>query len=157
MVLEEVYDQLALALKRSEEARRNSEKELISLKAQLEALVEVLIGRQVLTAGHRRHLSKVALHSTQPGSRVRLRLYVDKYSLPPAEPIDCAALLHLCKGRCCTLTVELTTQDVDEGRVRWDVLDPYVLRREVDGRCTHQDRQTLGCTMYENRPATCRV
>ncbi len=31
-----------------------------------------------------------------------------------------------------------------------------MLRREADGYCTHLDRATMGCGVYEIRPGTCR-
>ncbi len=86
---------------------------------------------------------------------MRLQQVVDKYRVAGAD-IDCAARLHLCHARCCSLSFELTQQDLDEGRVLWEISDPYMIRHERDGQCAHLDRGTLGCTIHAQRPATCR-
>ena len=86
---------------------------------------------------------------------MRLRQYIDKYQIEGAD-IDCAARIHLCQARCCSFTFPLSPQDLDEGGVRWDVEDPYMIRHDEDGYCSHLDRGTLGCTIHQRRPATCR-
>jgi Fe-S-cluster containining protein len=74
----------------------------------------------------------------------------------PNSGVDCTALMPLCNARCCSLTFSLTTQDLDEGRVLWEATTPYVIRHEADGYCSHVDRNSGGCGVYEQRPATCR-
>jgi hypothetical protein len=152
---DDARDQLVYALHRLDEARQTQQREIIALRAQLAALVDVLVGRQLLNEGHKRHLARVAKHSTGGDRKVRLRLYVDKYRIPGPD-IDCAALYHLCKARCCRMTIELTEDDVEEGKLRWKLDEPYLLRKDDDGQCTHIDRATGGCTAYHHRPATCR-
>ena len=39
----------------------------------------------------------------------------------------------------------------------WDIEQPYLLRRETDGLCSHLDRKTQACDVYQNRPAACRT
>ncbi len=80
---------------------------------------------------------------------------VDKYSVERDGP-PCAELLPLCGARCCRLTFALSTQDLDEGVIRWDHGRPYLIRQDADGACTHHDRATGGCSAYQHRPATCR-
>lgn len=156
MDADEAYRALSAALRRANDARARSEAELAELRARHQQLVELLAATGVLAPGHLRLLDKVGGRA-HAGERpkVRLRPLVDKYTLPDAG-IDCAALMHLCHGRCCALSFELTTQDLDEGVVRWEVEEPYVIRHEPDGYCTHLDRATLGCAVYAQRPATCR-
>lgn len=79
-----------------------------------------------------------------------------KYAAPEAPAIDCASRLHLCKGSCCMLTFALTQEDVEEGTVRWDLRQPYVIARGESGRCVHQEAGTCRCSIYENRPNVCR-
>ena len=71
--------------------------------------------------------------------------------------VDCAARLPVCHAVCCKLSVSLGAADVEAGRLRWDLGQPYRLRREADGRCTHQDRETGWCGVYEDRPLPCRT
>ena len=72
-------------------------------------------------------------------------------------PVDCASRVHLCHARCCSFVVELSRQDVEEGGLLWDIEQPYLLRREADGLCSHLDRKTQACGVYQNRPAGCRT
>jgi Fe-S-cluster containining protein len=64
--------------------------------------------------------------------------------------------LPICGARCCSLDVPITTQDLDEGIVRWDRANPYLLAQEADHHCTHLSRSGAGCTCYAHRPAICR-
>ena len=76
-----------------------------------------------------------------------------------AEPVavDCAARMPVCRAICCQLSVSLSAAEVESGRLRWDLGHPYRLRREADGRCTHQVRATGWCGVYEERPLPCRT
>ena len=51
----------------------------------------------------------------------------------------------------------LSTQDIEERVMRWDLGQPYVNRVGPDHRCVHQDRASFGCTIYPHRPGVCRV
>ena len=55
-----------------------------------------------------------------------------------------------------TLVFGLSTQDLDEGLIQWDHGQPYLIRHDADGFCTHQDRATGQCGCYQVRPAPCR-
>jgi Fe-S-cluster containining protein len=80
----------------------------------------------------------------------------DKYAAP-SPAIDCAARLHLCQARCCTLRFALSAQDLDEGLVRWEYARPYLIAQRADGYCTHCHPETRDCGVYVNRPAPCRT
>ena len=130
--------------------------ELESLRAGQDLLAEVLAARGDLGAGHPK-LLKTVRAAKKRGERLKVHLGVlrDKYQLTGPD-IDCPSLLHLCKARCCTYRVELTEQDLEEGGVKWELQRPYLLRHDADRYCTHLDRGTGGCQVYERRPATCR-
>jgi hypothetical protein len=155
LVNPEEWQELQAALRVAEQERTKLRRELSGLKAQFEQLVDVLIGRGALADGHRRLFEKTAQHAGDDSKKVRLRRFVDKYKVASAD-IDCAARMPLCKARCCTLSFELSEQDLDEGGIRWELSEPYLIRHNKDGYCTHIDRATLGCTIYDQRPATCR-
>ncbi len=90
-------------------------------------------------------------------TRVALDLGPDKYSVTPSTP-PCDELIPLCKARCCRLTFALSTADLDEGVVRWDIGQPYLIRqRASDGYCVHNDPTSGGCTVHAQRPRVCRV
>jgi Fe-S-cluster containining protein len=51
----------------------------------------------------------------------------------------------------------LSSVDLDEGVIRWDYGQPYMIRqRASDGFCVHNDPTTHGCTVHAQRPAACR-
>jgi len=76
-----------------------------------------------------------------------------------AQPVkvDCEARMPVCHAVCCKLSVALGAAEVETGRLRWDLGHPYRLRREEDGRCTHQVRETGWCGVYDDRPRPCRT
>jgi Fe-S-cluster containining protein len=91
-----------------------------------------------------------------PG-RVAIDVVADKYAQPELD-IPCAELVHLCEARCCSFTFSLSTQDLDEGVIRWDYGQPYLIRqRASDGYCVHHDPTSRGCTVHAFRPRVCRV
>lgn len=88
--------------------------------------------------------------------RVRLADMGDKYSDTRSVEIDCASLIPLCHGRCCSFKFFLTKQDLDEGAARWDYGNPYWIKQASDGYCTHSDAQTRACAIHAKRPHICR-
>lgn len=122
------------------------------LAHRLEALIELLVMSGQLTEGHRAWLASLQGERTQ----VKLTVGDDKRAIAGPD-IDCASLLHLCKGRCCSLTVTLSREDLLEGRLRWDLHDPYVLvKDDVTGYCANLQHDGC-CAVYADRPITCRV
>src|ERR1700757_1008935 len=45
----------------------------------------------------------------------------DKYSFQSEVSIDCGNRVHLCRASCCRLRFALSTQDIYEGIIRWDL------------------------------------
>lgn len=89
-------------------------------------------------------------------TRVVLGPEGDKYAAEVPN-IDCGARMHLCKARCCRLSVALDFKDLDDG-LRWEYARPYELkRRREDGYCVYSAPNTYACTAYEVRPSICRV
>ena len=97
----------------------------------------------------------LAAHAAQ-ATRVSLDLGGDKYAVEPVA-IPCDELVALCGARCCQMAFPLSTQDLDEGVIRWDYGQPYLIRqRASDGFCVHNDPTTRGCTVHAYRPRACR-
>jgi Putative zinc- or iron-chelating domain len=156
MESEEIYRALATVLKRSADAEERSAEAAAGLLATVDLLIDILAGRGVINEGHLRLLAKARERARPERPRVRLRTLVDKYE-QPVSPVDCESRVHLCQARCCTFSVELSRQDLEEGGLLWDIDQPYLLRREADGFCSHLDRATKACGVYQNRPAACRT
>jgi Fe-S-cluster containining protein len=89
--------------------------------------------------------------------RVLLGAVDDKYALTPTD-VPCAELIPICQARCCRLTFALTSQDLDEGVIRWEYGKPYLIRhRASDGYCVHHDPASHFCTVHAHRPGICRT
>jgi Fe-S-cluster containining protein len=138
---------------------------LIEAGTEAGAVARSLLARGLITeedlalhrAGERERIEE-ALNQDDFGIAISSE-FPDKYTIAPeAIPsIDCEDRYHLCHGACCALRFALSTQDLDEAVVRWELGRPYIIRHGTDGRCVHQERDTLHCAIYEKRPGVCRV
>jgi hypothetical protein len=128
--------------------------EIAKLTRRLDLLVEMLIGRGVLQKNDARILKLAGESAARP--HVKLAVIRDKHAIVSPD-IDCAAHLHLCQARCCSFRVRLDPDEVREGKLRWELEDPYNLARARDGYCAHlREGEGGGCEHYADRPATCR-
>ena len=103
-------------------------------------------------------LTTIQAGDARVATRVSLDLVpTSKYELGSPD-IPCAELMPLCKARCCTLSFALSTEDLDEGVIRWDYGQPYLIRqRASDGYCVHNHPDSHACTVHHQRPRVCRV
>lgn len=141
----------------------NVRDDLLRLAAQVVALTEVLAARvgapiaDDVAVATPAVVEQILDGDERALDRVLFGELVDKYELEPAD-VPCAELLHLCHAACCKLKFALTTQDLDEGVVRWDYGRPYLIKqRESDHACVHNDAATHFCTVHAHRPGTCRT
>jgi hypothetical protein len=101
-------------------------------------------------------LAVIRASDAQLATRVSLDLGASKYATTPAD-VPCAELIPLCGARCCSLSFALSTEDLDEGVIRWDYGQPYLIaQRASDGFCVHNDPDTRFCTVHHHRPRVCR-
>ncbi len=100
---------------------------------------------------------RAAAEADAQGGRVNIDLEVDdKYTMETSSP-PCDELLPICKARCCRMSFSISTQDLDEGVIRFDYGQPYLIRqRQSDGYCVHNDPTSHGCTVHAQRPRVCR-
>lgn len=83
-------------------------------------------------------------------------LAVEGDESPPPVVVNCAERMHVCHAVCCKLNFALTVQDIDTGKVKWDLGFPFMIRHEEDGYCTHLQRGSGACGVYADRPGVCR-
>jgi hypothetical protein len=118
-----------------------------------EWLLDALILRGQLPDSFRRLAKKIQADRTP---KVRLSTFTDKYTVESAD-IDCAARIPLCGARCCSFVVLLSTQDILERKLPFEIERPYELPRDPDTKkCACMDEKGA-CTVYDYRPGTCRV
>jgi Fe-S-cluster containining protein len=134
--------------------------DLFTAQTQLNALLEELVARgkidlEAFEARRARIRAREEERQKQQ-AHVIVGDLVDKYAVEGQPEIDCASLIHLCRGRCCRLWFALSFQDLDEGVVQWDYARPYQLRKRADGLCVHNDPATHACSVYAHRPVDCR-
>lgn len=99
---------------------------------------------------------KIRIHDERSTGRALIGDSEDKYTADCNGP-NCLELLPICEGRCCRLYFPLSSQDLDEGVIRWDYGRPYMIKqRATDGYCTHNHPTQHGCTVYTHRPKPCR-
>jgi Fe-S-cluster containining protein len=99
-------------------------------------------------------LPAIAIADANAPGRIQLGDDIDKYAEPPRDGPPCLELLPICGARCCGFEVTLSSQDLDEGVLRWELGRPYILRHGPDRRCVHLG--ATGCDAYAHRPAICR-
>ena len=131
------------------------------LEATVQALVDALVARGALSPAELRDAAARASETLTSRPEAAPHTVVLRPDDPRAaaraeQVVDCAARMHVCHAVCCKLRVALSGSEVEAGRVRWDLGRPYFIRREADGKCTHNDRSTGGCTVYADRPQPCR-
>jgi len=143
-------------------ANVNSSK-LLEVSAFSYALIELLAERGVITVEElderKEQVGKrLAEKFAERGMGVALTAEEsDADGRPPKAEIDCENRLHLCHAACCRLRFALTVRDVEEGRVKWNLGQPYMIRQGEDGYCHHLDRSDHRCGIYEHRPFVCRA
>ncbi|HEV2860979.1 MAG TPA: YkgJ family cysteine cluster protein [Pyrinomonadaceae bacterium] len=143
-------------------ANVNSSK-LLEVSAFSYALIELLAERGLITVEElderKAEVSRrLAEKFAERGMGVALTAEEkDADGAPLNAEIDCEARLHLCHAACCRLRFALTARDVEEGRVKWNLGQPYMIRQGDDGYCHHLDRPSQRCGIYEERPFVCRA
>jgi Fe-S-cluster containining protein len=130
----------------------------------LYALIELLMQKGLLTEAElNAHKVEVAQRLVEKFRQLGMGAVFqdpehDKYACAEKEvQIDCENRLPLCKAACCQLNFALSRQDIEEGIVKWDLGQPYMIAHDADGYCRHLDRQACRCTVYANRPVPCRA
>jgi Fe-S-cluster containining protein len=99
-----------------------------------------------------------SLHERGEATGPGLMLRVDSEESKDAfTPVNCAERMHVCHAICCKLHFALSAEEVEAGKVRWDLGQPYSIRQTAEGFCVHNDRATGNCGVYADRPRICRT
>jgi Fe-S-cluster containining protein len=163
--------ELELALRAAHLAIAELREDLHALAAQVVALTEVvgeggqateagLVAKVEARTGELRH--ELAVADERSTDRLMLGAATDKYAVSAEGGPPCLELLPICGARCCSFEIPLSTQDLDEGLLRWDYARPYALAKRDggegdaggDGLCVHN--RAGACGVYAQRPAICR-
>lgn len=71
-------------------------------------------------------------------------------------PVNCEERLHICKAVCCKLNYALSIDEIESGKVKWDLGQPYFIRQKKNGYCSHLDSDKKCCSIYADRPSVCK-
>jgi Fe-S-cluster containining protein len=154
---DDIAFQLAAALRQVAETSARTAQIVAEHAIVLDALLQILRARGDLGEGHLAWLERLREHAHLAATpAIELDTTVDKYTIEGAD-IDCASRMHLCHGRCCSFTIKLSRQDLVEGKLAWQLDQPYLLAKTPLGHCTNMDPDTGGCGAYAHRPAVCRT
>jgi Fe-S-cluster containining protein len=74
----------------------------------------------------------------------------------PRVEVNCDERMHICHAVCCKLNFALTAEEVESGKVKWDLGFPYFIRHGSNSYCSHNDTATGRCNVYADRPGVCR-
>lgn len=96
--------------------------------------------------------TKMAEKQEQLHPDIQVRL--DREGAKEYVAVNCAERMPICKAVCCSLRFALSKEEIEAGHVRWDLGHPYFIRHE-GGCCTHKDKKTGACGVYDNRPRVC--
>ena len=152
----EVEDELRHIARVLTASNERTEQMVAELAAALETLLTILAKKGELDEGHLRVIQKLRKHAKVIQTpQIALSPVADKYTVENSE-VDCDARMHLCHGRCCGFNIQLSKQDLLEGKLEWQIDKPYYLAKDQTGYCTYQNKDTGGCNNYQHRPATCR-
>lgn len=159
---EELRDDVAAGLMYAHGRENANTSKVLEVASFSYALIELLMERGVISVEElderkRQVGQRLSEKFAEKGMGVALTSdEQDKYAYEGGVEIDCGSRLALCRGACCRLTFALTVQDLEEGRVKWELGRPYMIRHDEDGYCHHIERGTKRCGLYENRPVVCR-
>lgn len=160
---EDLREQVAQGFMYSHSRENANTSKVLEVAAFSYALIELLTERGVITVAELDERKKqvgqrLVEKFTEKGMGVALTSEEqDKYEYKNEVTIDCENRMHLCRGACCRLRFALSVQDLEEGKVKWDLGHPYMIRHNAEGYCHHNETDTHRCTVYENRPIVCRA
>ncbi|SET51966.1 Putative zinc-or iron-chelating domain-containing protein [Nitrosomonas marina] len=70
--------------------------------------------------------------------------------------IDCQERLPVCKAVCCKLHFALTVEEIETGKIKWELGQPYYNRQHENGYCHKNNPADRCCDIYSERPTVCR-
>lgn len=86
-----------------------------------------------------------------------MKIDVRHIAEPAQAPLEAAVTCDTCQACCCRLEVMLITDTgVPERFIDIDPRGGMVMARLDDGWCAALNRDTLMCSIYNNRPLICR-
>ena len=126
----------------------------------LQCLVHVLLTKGLV---RKEELDAVYPQNAKALEETRAQLLTGpRTAVPPPDiqapkDLDCSAHYPQCEAACCTsFNVFLTAEEAASNKYLWDLAMPYRLLVDDDGMCVYFDAVNFKCTIWKDRPASCR-
>lgn len=124
-------------------------------------LIDVLLAKGLVTsqeveAAIEKVKTQMVNNGDYPSANVAMRVDPESEEEANFTPVNCEERLPICQAVCCKLHFALSQEEIESGNVKWDLGQPYYIRQEASGYCTHNNRQTGGCNIYSDRPRICQ-
>ncbi|MBA3394865.1 MAG: YkgJ family cysteine cluster protein [Deltaproteobacteria bacterium] len=132
------------------------------IAATVEAVVALLIAKGVIDADELvavREVAATRIATERAAGWIGpdLAMVTTEEEAQPAQLVDCETRRPTCQAACCVLgKVTLTEREVRQNTLLWDLGAPYSLPRAPTGHCAYLDRDSLACTVWNDRPYVCR-
>jgi Fe-S-cluster containining protein len=125
----------------------------------LYAIIDLLTQKGITPPNDlRQAVEAVRKEMTEKGelSYTGLSLRIDSDEADRFIPVNCNERMHICEAVCCKLNFALNAEEVEGGKVRWDLGRPYLIRQEKNCYCSHINLKSKQCNIYEHRPSVCK-
>lgn len=132
---------------------------ILEIEAFLYGLIDVLVKKGFTLPEALKRAAKDVRDEMDAKKEINLPLIglrMDDEPQSPRREVNCAERMPICKAVCCSLDFALNQQEIESGRIKWDLGRPYFIRQDADGHCCHNNRSTGGCGVYADRPLVCR-
>lgn len=155
------YDVIRGLLYTHNRAKKNTA-QVHNANATLHAMIELLLEKGIIDKGElgvrQTKISKILKKTyIQQGMAVAMQEFdVSKYEFKGRAETDCDNYIPLCKAACCKLPLALSKEDVQEGIIRWELGNPYIISHNGSGYCAHMIIENFRCKVYDHRPIPCR-
>jgi Fe-S-cluster containining protein len=99
---------------------------------------------------------KSELHQKNEHLHPNLALLAEETVNTNQPPVNCEERMHICKAVCCRMNFALSKNEVESGKIKWDLGRPYFIRKQANGYCCHNGEKH-GCGIYADRPLVCQA
>lgn len=129
-------------------------------EAFLYGLIDCLTGKGMIQPDELKHAAtSVRREMVEKNEHATLGVAIrvdDDAETQPAVLVNCEERLHICRAVCCRLRFALTAEEIETGRMKWELGNPYYNRHYGHGYCHQIDPDRKCCTIYDQRPSVCR-
>ena len=130
-----------------------------ALESTLYGLVDVLVEKRAINESElSAAANRVSDTIEQRGERAHggVMMRVDPPGDDSFTAVNCAERMPICKAICCRLSFPLSAEEIQDGKLKWDLGRPYFIRHNEQGACVHQDIVNGACGVYNHRPGICK-